>query len=383
MVVVCRLKEKELSRLRHDWVLAYEAPVFSLWHSALRAEWWCGWRKTTWSRGSKTRWVAPPSNSTGNPTFRVPRKVPPRNQGTPPPVPVAGGDMSLLISFLQTIGLPQEVMSQVESKLAPPRQKEITDEKALALAKAKLDRVVAQKNKLNQTGLYHTAKLRERRLVASNKRFSPTQSVAASVDPEPHTDGMSQDGAPAQRDALGVVGETTAPDPEPQVRFDVAEVRGDVARHFRHHCRMTRIMMRTGHRIKKRMTNVSSSVPHLLGNDDGPGWVLVRTRARKGKKKEKVIFCTNVLSGTSNSVFSSSLFKPPHLWVLSRMWCPSVVLDRRCDKLGLRIRLLACRCMILRVLSMCPTVRVSGVRLLAWLCMILRVLCSSPLVQRD
>ena len=77
--------------------------------------------------------LPPPSTSTGNPTIRVPRRVPPRNQGTPLPVPVAGGGMSLPISFLQTIGLPQEVMSRVESKLAPPRQKEITDEKALVV----------------------------------------------------------------------------------------------------------------------------------------------------------------------------------------------------------------------------------------------------------
>ena len=152
--------------------------------------------------------------------------------------------MSLLISFLQTIGLPQEVMSQVESKLAPPRQKEISDEKALALANAKLDGVVAQKNKLNRTVLYHAAKLRESEellaaklvelaeveneyRVASNKSFSPTQSVAASAephsDPETETDGMSQDGAPAQGDALGVVVETTAQGAEPQVRLDVAD----------------------------------------------------------------------------------------------------------------------------------------------------------------
>ena len=100
----------------------------------------------------------PPSPSTGDPTRRVSREGATQNQGT---VPVAGGDMSLLISFLQTLGLPQEVMSQVESKLAPPREKEISDEKALALAKANLDRVVAQKNKLNRTVVYHTAKLRE------------------------------------------------------------------------------------------------------------------------------------------------------------------------------------------------------------------------------
>ena len=111
---------------------------------------------------------------------------------------------------------------------------------ALALAKAKRDRVV----KLNRTVLYHTAKLRESEELlaaklaelaeveneyraASNKRFSPTQSVAASAephsDPEPESDGMSQNGAPAQGDALGVVVEKTAPDPEPQVLLDVAE----------------------------------------------------------------------------------------------------------------------------------------------------------------
>ena len=68
------------------------------------------------------------------------------------------------------------------------------------MAKAKLDRVVAQKNKLNRTVAYHTAKLRESEdllsakvielaevdteyRAASNKRFSPSQSVAASVEP--------------------------------------------------------------------------------------------------------------------------------------------------------------------------------------------------------
>ena len=177
-------------------------------------------------RGSNTRWVGP-------------RLLPPQvtllfechfecRRGTKAP---------LSLFPLPIVAVPQEVMSQVESKLAPPRQKEISDEKALALAKAKLDREVV---------LHHTAKLRESEellaaklaelaeveseyRVASNKRFSPTQSVAASAeahsDPEPDADGMSQDGAPAQRDALGVVGETTAPDPEPQVRLDVADGR--------------------------------------------------------------------------------------------------------------------------------------------------------------
>ena len=51
--------------------------------------------------------------------------------------------MTLLTTFLQTLGLPQKVMSQVESKLVPPRPKKVFSEKALSLAKAKLDRVLA------------------------------------------------------------------------------------------------------------------------------------------------------------------------------------------------------------------------------------------------
>ena len=80
-------------------------------------------------RGNKTHWDGPrPTPSTGDPTHRVPRRGAPQNKGTPPSVPVVtldgkGGDMSLLNAFLQTLGLPQEVMSQVESKLAPPRPK--------------------------------------------------------------------------------------------------------------------------------------------------------------------------------------------------------------------------------------------------------------------
>ena len=67
-----------------------------------------------------------PTLSSGDPTHRVPRRGAPQIKGTPPSVPVVsldgkGGDMSLLISFPQTLGLPQDVMSQVESKLAPPR----------------------------------------------------------------------------------------------------------------------------------------------------------------------------------------------------------------------------------------------------------------------
>ena len=141
------------------------------------------------------------------------------------------------IASLQMLGLPQEVMSQVESKLVPPRPKKVSSEKALSLAKAKLDRVLTQKAKLNRAKAHHTAKLREcedllsTKMVelaeveveyraASNNRFSPTQSVAVSIephsDPESETDNMSQDGAPADDDAPGDGMEHDAPEAEPQ-----------------------------------------------------------------------------------------------------------------------------------------------------------------------
>ena len=62
---------------------------------------------------------------------------------------------------------------------------------------------------------------------ASSKRFSPTQSVAASVeplsDPEPETDDTSQDGALGPDDAPGACVERHVPETETQVRHDVAE----------------------------------------------------------------------------------------------------------------------------------------------------------------
>ena len=62
-------------------------------------------------------------------------------------------------------------------------------------------------------------------------------------------------------------------------------------------------MLHIGRRSKKKMTSVSSCDRHLLGNTDSLGWVLVQGRARRGKKKEKVMFCAKVLSDTPNSVF--------------------------------------------------------------------------------
>ena len=55
--------------------------------------------------------------------------------------------------------------------------------------------------------------------------------------------------------------------------------------------------------------NVSSCVRHLLGNADGLGWVLVRTRARKGKVKEKVHLNSGVSCHSPNPVLSSSHFE--------------------------------------------------------------------------
>ena len=83
-----------------------------------------------------------------------------------PPSPLSrwmGKEATCLCSFLscKRWDFHRDVMSQMESKLAPPHPKEISDAKALALAKAKLDRVVAQKNKLNRTVAYHAAKMRE------------------------------------------------------------------------------------------------------------------------------------------------------------------------------------------------------------------------------
>ena len=147
VVVVCRLKEKRNCRA---------CGMIGCWPTK-RQCFRCGTPRYVQNGGAVGRKPRgppreqnalgrpPPSTSTGNPTFRVPRRVPPRNQGTPLPVSVADGDMSLLVSFLQTIGVPQEVMSHVESKWAPPRQKEITDEQALALVKAKLGGVEAQR----------------------------------------------------------------------------------------------------------------------------------------------------------------------------------------------------------------------------------------------
>ena len=84
-----------------------------------------------------------------------------------------------------------------------------------------------ESEELQAAKLAELAEVENEYRAASNKRFSPTQSVAASVvphsDPEPESDGMSQDGAPAQGDALGAVVEKPSPEPEPQVRLDAAD----------------------------------------------------------------------------------------------------------------------------------------------------------------
>ena len=194
----------ELPILWQGGMLAHEIPVLPVWYATLRAEWWC-------DEGAKR--VGP---TTGEPTFRM------RHSSTVPAPALDGQarDMSLLIAFLQTLGLPQEV-------------KVSSEKKALSLAKAKLGKVLAQK--INRTVQHHMTKLRETEdLLAAkqvelaeveaeyraprSKRFSPTQSVAASV--EPHFDNMSQDGAP------GDDMDQSAREAEPQVRHDVSDGKG-------------------------------------------------------------------------------------------------------------------------------------------------------------
>ena len=105
----------------------------------------------------------PPTPSTGEPTHRVPRRGAPQNKGTPlsvtagwegRPLDGKGGDMSLLTAFLQTLGLPQEVVSQVGPLLAPRRS---LMKRHWHWRKPRLDRFLAQKNKLGRTPYGQTA----------------------------------------------------------------------------------------------------------------------------------------------------------------------------------------------------------------------------------
>ena len=95
-----------------------------------------------------------------NPTHRKPRQAP---QAAPvSPIVIEEGGMlgcnaQLLFEFLRQMGLPEEVMKQVQSKVQP-RTKEVSKEKALDQARARLDQVTAQKAKLERTLKFHMDK---------------------------------------------------------------------------------------------------------------------------------------------------------------------------------------------------------------------------------
>ena len=131
-----------------------------------------------------------------NPTHRKPRQAPQAAPVTPIVIEeggMLGCDAQLLFEFLRQMGLSEEVMKQVQSKVQP-RTKEVSKEKALSLARARLDQVTAQKAKLERTVKHHMEKVRETEDALSEKqrelaeatahykekskcRFSPTPSV--------------------------------------------------------------------------------------------------------------------------------------------------------------------------------------------------------------
>ena len=166
--------------------------------------------------------VVPPR---GNPTHRRPRQAPQAAPVTPNVIEeggMLGCNAQLLFEFLRQMGLQEEVMKQVQSKVQP-RVKEVSKEKAFSLARARLDQVTAQKAKLERTLKYHMEKVREfedalldkQRKVdeatehfreKSKYRFSPTLSV---VPEDAHSaehvssDGMSHSDGQGDEDSEG------------------------------------------------------------------------------------------------------------------------------------------------------------------------------------
>ena len=161
-----------------------------------------------------------------NPTHRKPPRQPPQAAPVNPVVIEEGGligcDTQLLFEFLRQMGLSEEVMKQVQSKVQP-KTKEVSKEKALHQARARLDQVTAQKAKLDRTLKFHMDKTRETEVALSEKqrelaeatehykevsklRFSPTPSVvpedAQSVE-HVSADDMSQSGDQGDVDSVG------------------------------------------------------------------------------------------------------------------------------------------------------------------------------------
>ena len=161
-----------------------------------------------------------------NPTHRKPPRQAPQAAPVTPVVTEEGGllgcDTQLLFEFLRQMGLSEEVMKQVQSKVQP-RSKEVSKEKALHQARARLDQVVAQKAKLERTLKFHMDKVRETEDALSEKvrevtqatehykemnslRFSPTPSVVpedAQSAEQVSADDMSQCGDQGDVDSVG------------------------------------------------------------------------------------------------------------------------------------------------------------------------------------
>ena len=87
-----------------------------------------------------------------------------------------GCDTQLLFEFLRQTGPSEEVMKQVQSKVQP-RSKEVSKEKALHQARARLDQVVSQKAKLERTLKFHMDKVRETEDTLSEKVREVTEAT--------------------------------------------------------------------------------------------------------------------------------------------------------------------------------------------------------------
>ena len=162
-----------------------------------------------------------------NPTHRKPPRQTPQAAPVNPVVIEEGGligcDTQLLFEFLRQMGLSEEVMKQVQSKVQP-KNKEVSKEKALHQARTRLDQVTAQKAKLDRTLKFHMDKVRETEVALSEKqrefaeatehykevskrRFSPTPSVvpedAQSAAHVSSADDMSQADDQGDVDSVG------------------------------------------------------------------------------------------------------------------------------------------------------------------------------------
>ena len=139
-------------------------------------------------------------------------------------------DTQLLFEFLRQMGLSEEVMKQVQSKVQS-KNKEVSKEKVLHQARTRLEQVTVQKAKLDRTFKYHMDKVCEIEVALSEKqrefveatehykevskrRFSPTPSVVPedvqSVAHVSSADDMFQVDDQGDVDSVGDLGPTVS-----------------------------------------------------------------------------------------------------------------------------------------------------------------------------